>query len=174
MARHKEREGPARLEQRIDGFHGPFVVGDVLEDIDAHGRVETVAAQRVGRLGQVMLADNDVGTIFEPVAGCANVVLHHIDPDDQLAIDHQAGDGSRAATDLENTLAQAVPDAVVDPAVVPPRAFHDLECGRAGCKVHVVSRQMNTPPSCCGAVPVNQVTKARMRCWLRIGPTIMA
>ena len=69
VARHEERERPTWLEQRVDGFHGSLVVGDVLEDVDTERRVEAVAAQRVDRLSQVMTADHDVGAIVKAVAG---------------------------------------------------------------------------------------------------------
>ena len=163
VAGHQEREGPAWLEQRMHGLQCPLVIGDVLEDIDTHRRIETVTAEWLDRLGQIVPADDDVGTIFEPVAGCVNVVVDHVDPDDQLAINHEAGDGARATTDLEDTLAQAVADPIVDPAVVSVGAFHDFEGRGPGCQVHVASLQMETPPSWPGVAPVSHVKKAIIR-----------
>src|SRR6266566_9803311 len=174
VARHEEGERPAWLEQRVDGFHCSLVVGDVLEDVDTERRVEAVAAQRVDRLSQVMTADHDVGTIVKAVAGRPDIVVDHVDPDDQLAINHEAGDRTGAATDLEDALAQAAPDPIVDPAVVSVGAFHDFECRRSGWQVHVASLQMQTPPSWRGGVPVSHVKNAIIRSRSGIGPTIMA
>src|SRR2546423_7662845 len=163
VARHEERERPAWLEERIHGLQGPLVIGDVLEDVDTDRRIETVTAECLDRLGEIMPADDDVGTILEPVARFVNVVVDHVDPDDQLAINHEAGDGARATTDLEDTLAQAVADPIVDPAVVSVGAFHDFEGRGSGCQVHVASLQMETPPSWLGVAPVRQVKEAIIR-----------
>src|SRR5438874_2760186 len=170
VAGHEERERPAWLEQRVDGRHCPLVIGDVLEDIDTDRRIETVTPEWLDRLGQIMAADGDVGTIFEPVAGCVNVVVDHVDPDDQPAINHVAGDGARATTDLEDTLSQAVADPIVDPAVVSVGAFDDLEYRRQRTKVHVASLQVLTPPSWPSLVPVAHVQYAITRQRTRIGP----
>src|SRR2546423_600048 len=71
--------------------------------------------------------------------------------------------GATGMADLEDTLAQALADPIVDPAVVSVGAFHDFEGRGPGCQVHVASLQMETPPSWRGVAPVSHVKKAIIR-----------
>src|ERR1700686_2417824 len=149
VTRDEKSEAPAWPEQRVDGFHGGLVIGDVLEDVDAQRRVERVISQRLDRLRQVIPADDDVGAIPIAFACCADILVDDVNPDHQLAVDQEAGNGARAATDLEDPLAETVPDAVEGPAVISMGAFHDLERRRAGAEVHQAgpTSQTNTPAS---------------------------
>src|SRR5207245_10815316 len=95
------------------------------------------------RLGSMVRADDEVRTMSARGARCVSVGVDHVAPDDQLAINHEAGDGARTATDLEDTLAQAITDSIVDPAVVSVGALHDFECRCPGWQVHVASHVKN-------------------------------
>src|SRR3989442_15931995 len=97
VAGHEERERPAWLEQRVDGFHCSLVVGDVLEDVDTERRVEAVAAQRVDRVSPEMTANYPARAVVKTVAGCPRIGAGNAGSRTRVAWNFRIG-GSRGPT----------------------------------------------------------------------------